>query len=591
MIYNNIEELRKILFEELKNVDPSKPIKLPYDNDLLNQLLFENGRIYDKYPILDRIDFSDIDFSGIDITNFDFTGLYGVKINPQTIKNKDLSNTILKGVEFIGPFDYVQLKNTDFTGSKGAVIKPAYSLRNLRGNKFANVTFVGSFFDTDIVGADFTGSKGAVINLQLIRDKDARGTKFADAIVKGSFKDVQVSGADFTNAYGIRKLFKYEKGVKLNPQEVDNKNLTNTVCNGVIFTGDFEDVLIKGTDFTGSKGAVIYLSYSNRFTPYDISGSKLSGVKLKGTIENVIIHDVDFTGSEGAKIDPQEVPNKNMSNIICNGVEFVSNTPNKEVSFDGVNIVGTDFTGSIGAIINPQEVYGRDFTKTKCANVKFTAPFVSAKLYYTDFAGSHGAKIDPYVIDFFGNKNSFRNTILKDAELIHMSNYLEEYGCILDGCIYGVQIIKDILNDIVEKYKDSSSNVIRNKVVEELKKYNGMDKIKLPFDEEVIKLILFDGDKFASDFICVLEKIDFSNIDFSGIDVSGIDFSKYTGVTLNLDTIKNKDISNSNLKGVRIIGSFDDVNKTNAILDGAYYEEQSFENDFREKIKVLTLTK
>ena len=57
MIYNNIEELRKILFEELKNVDPSKPIKLPYDNDLLNQLLFENGRIYDKYPILDRIDF------------------------------------------------------------------------------------------------------------------------------------------------------------------------------------------------------------------------------------------------------------------------------------------------------------------------------------------------------------------------------------------------------------------------------------------------------------------------------------------------------------------------------------------------------
>ena len=549
MIYNNIDELRKILIEELKNVDPNNPIKLPYDKDLIYQLIFENNRIC-KMPFLEKIDLSDIDFSGIDITNFDFTGLYGVKIDPQTIKNKNLTDTICNGIEFIGPFDYVTIKNTDFTGSKGAVI-----------------------------------------NLQLIRDKDARGTKFADSIVKGSFKGVKVSGADFTNARGIKKLFKYEKGVKINVEEIYEGDLSYTVCNGVIFEGSFRNITIKGTNFTGSTGAVIYLSYSNRFTPYDISGSKLSGVKLKGTIENVIIHDVDFTGSEGAKIDPQKVPNKNMSNIICNGVTFVSNTPNKEVSFDGVTIIGTDFTGSKGAIINPQEVDSRDFTKTKCADVKFTAPFVSAKLYYTDFTGSHGAKIDPYVIDFFGDKNSFRNTILRDAELIHMSNYLEDYGCILDGCIYGVKIIKEILNDIVEKYETSSSNVMRTKVVEELKKYNGTDKILLPFDEQVIKLILFDGDKFATEFEEVLEKIDFKNVDFSGIDVSGVDFSKYTNITLNLDTIKNKDISNSNLKGVRIIGSFDGVNKTNTILDGAYYEEQSFETDFREKIKVLTLTK
>lgn len=590
MIYNNIDELRKILIEELKNVDPNNPIKLPYDKDLIYQLIFENNRIC-KMPFLEKIDLSDIDFSGIDITNFDFTGLHGVKIDPQTIKNKDLSNTILKGVEFIGPFDYVQLKNTDFTGSKGAVIKPAYSLRNLRGNKFANVTFVGSFFDTDIVGADFTGSKGAVINLQLIRYKDARGTKFADAIIKGSFKDVQVSGADFTNAYGIKKLFKYEKGVKIDPQQVDNKDFTNVVCNGVIFTGDFEDVKISGTDFTGSKGAVMCFCYSSMFYSFDMSGSKLSGVELRGNLDNVIIHDVDFTGSIGSKINPQKIPGKDMRNTICNGVVFVGETIGEKPSFKDVKISGTDFTGSTGASINPQEVYKRDFTRTKCADVTFIAPFVSAKLYYTDFTGSHGAKIDPYVIDFFGDKNSFRNTILRDAELIHMSNYLEDYGCILDGCIYGVKIIKEILNDIVEKYETSSYNIMRTKVVEELKKYNGTDKILLPFDEQIIKLILFDGDKFATEFEEVLEKIDFKNVDFSGIDVSGVDFSKYTNITLNLDTIKNKDISNSNLKGVRIIGSFDGVNKTNTILDGAYYEEQSFETDFREKIKVLTLTK
>lgn len=590
MIYNNIAELRKILIQELKNVDSSKPIKLPYDKDLVYQLLFENNRLY-KMPCLEKIDFSDIDFSGIDITDFDFTGLHGVKIDPQTVKNKDFSNTICNGVEFIGPFDYVRIKNTDFTGSKGAVIKPSYGLRNLSGSKFCDVTFEGTFFDAEIAGADFTGSKGAVINLQLIRNKDARGTKFADTIIKGSFKGVAIAGADFTNVRGIKKLFKYEKGVKINIEEIQDGDLSYTVCDGVIFEGSFSDIIIKGTDFTGSKGAIIYFSYYNKFTPYDISGSKLSGVKLKGTIENTIIRGVDFTGSEGAEINPQRVPLKDMTDTICNGVTFVGESINEESSFDGVIIIGTDFTGSKGAKINPQRVDSRDFTRTKCADVKFTAPFVAAKLHYTDFTGSEGAKINPNGIDFFGGRNDLKNTILKDAELISVPYNLEDCGCVLDGCIYGVEIIEDILVDIVKKYKDSSSNIVRNKVVEELKKYNGKDKILLPFDNEMIKLILFEVDKFASEVICVLEKIDFKNVDFSGIDVSGIDFSKYVRVTINLDTIKNKDISNSNLKGVRIIGSFDGVNKTNTILDEAYYAEQSFENDFREKIKVLTLTK
>ena len=45
MIYNNIKELREILIQELEKVDSDKPIKLPYDKDLIYQLIFENNRI------------------------------------------------------------------------------------------------------------------------------------------------------------------------------------------------------------------------------------------------------------------------------------------------------------------------------------------------------------------------------------------------------------------------------------------------------------------------------------------------------------------------------------------------------------------
>ena len=50
-----------------------------------------------------------------------------------------------------------------------------------------------------------------------------------------------------------------------------------------------------------------------------------------------------------------------------------------------------------------------------------------------------------------------------------------------------------------------------------------------------------------------------------------------------------RDISDANLSGAKIIGSFEGVNKTNTQLENASFEGNSFEDRFREKIKVLTL--
>lgn len=592
MKYNNIEQLRRILFEELKNIDSSVPIKLPYDKDLLHQLIFENGRIFDKYPILDKIDFSEVDFSGIDISNFDFTGLHGVKINPQTIKNKDLVSTICNGVEFIGPFDGVRIKKTDFTGSKGAVINPRKIFADFYGVKFADVTFEGCFVGVKIEGADFTGSNGAIIDLQSIQDKSIAYTKLSGVILKGGFQGVNVEGADFTGALGIRKLFKYEVGVKINPREVRYKIFRDVICNGIQFIGSFKNVDIRGADFTGSVGVVIDLDDRDYYSPnINLRNTKLSGVTLKGSFEDIDIKGADFTGSIGAKIDPQKVYRKDLANTICNGVEFVNSSEKfQPASFENVIVEKTNFAGSKGAIINPQQVSNLSLEGTICKDVTFIGSFDSVNVKQTDFTGSVGAKINPNKLhcDFSGY--SLFETICTDAELIKFPHSFQIKDSNLDGCIYGKEIIESILVDICEKYKTGYNNLPRKEIIKELKKYRGIDKIKLPFKQSFLKLLFFDGENFAEEIEEeILMKIDFSNVSFDGFNAKGVDFSKYTGITINLDTIKNKDISDANLDGVKIIGSFEGVNKTNARLENASFEGNSFEERFREKIKVLTL--
>lgn len=64
---------------------------------------------------------------------------------------------------------------------------------------------------------------------------------------KLSFDKVRIVGLDFTGTYGV----------KINPQQVWNKNFYNVKLNGVELIGPFYGAKIRYTDFTGSKGALI----------------------------------------------------------------------------------------------------------------------------------------------------------------------------------------------------------------------------------------------------------------------------------------------------------------------------------------------
>jgi len=178
------EVRRRAIFEVLKYMnDLETPVLFSLPKEELNKLFFEkvyglNKEIYYVFAetlmeVKDKIDFSNVSFDGINIKNMDFTNMYGVKINPQTIYEKNLYKTILNGVEFVSAnkavadlFDGVDVRCANFTGSKGARINPqTIKEKSLFGSVLCDVDFTGfSFEDVHVGDSNFTGSKGAKID-------------------------------------------------------------------------------------------------------------------------------------------------------------------------------------------------------------------------------------------------------------------------------------------------------------------------------------------------------------------------------------------------------------------------------------------
>ena len=247
--------VRKVLYERLLKLGSKikEPIKLDIEKELLEAILFdkqENGgkkfahRFDEEFEhpfdkIIYKIDLTDVSFDGVYVGSIDFTGSKGVKINPQTIKNKVLFGTKLSGVEIIGPFDGVDIRTTDFTGSRGAKINPqTIKNKTLVETKLSDVEIIGPFDGVDIRTTDFTGSRGAKINPQTVKSKRLCGTELCDTEIIGSFAGVDITGTDFTGS----------KGAKLDPQTVKNRNLDGTTLRDVKIEGSFDGINTSNTN-------------------------------------------------------------------------------------------------------------------------------------------------------------------------------------------------------------------------------------------------------------------------------------------------------------------------------------------------------
>ena len=127
--YEEIVKLRQVLKEKLINYQGNKKIKLDIPEKLLEQIIFVNDIYKNKILALDfdlikKLDLTNVSFDGVCIANLDFSNSLGVKINPQTVYQKDLQYTVLNGVTFTGVFDGSKIVGANFKGSINTLINP-----------------------------------------------------------------------------------------------------------------------------------------------------------------------------------------------------------------------------------------------------------------------------------------------------------------------------------------------------------------------------------------------------------------------------------------------------------------------------------
>ena len=151
-----IKNIRNLIVVTAMDIDRASGKRLKLSDldcskESLDRIIFDRSIYNDKcifhelFRLKLRIDFDGVSFDGANISGADFTGSKGVRINPQTLCDKNLSGKYTD-VEFIGPFNNVDIANANFTGSKGARINPqTIRNKNLWGAVCSGVEFTGSF--------------------------------------------------------------------------------------------------------------------------------------------------------------------------------------------------------------------------------------------------------------------------------------------------------------------------------------------------------------------------------------------------------------------------------------------------------------
>lgn len=221
MNYEVVSKARKYLIEIFSKYDFDRPVKLNVRSDILKQVLFLNIGYYvfisDLEDVYRKIDWSNISMEKVRVAGRDLSRYTNMKINPQTIHNKDLSNTICKGVEFIGLFDGVDITRANLSDSIDAIINPqTVKNRDFTYGSFRGVRFIDTFDGCIIMGANFTGSINCRIDVSQVSQRMLTNANLGSTMLSGSFYGCNTQNTKFENAIYDKELIIDEKEFKLN---------------------------------------------------------------------------------------------------------------------------------------------------------------------------------------------------------------------------------------------------------------------------------------------------------------------------------------------------------------------------------------
>lgn len=123
--------------------------------------------------------------------------------------------------------------------------------------------------------------------------------------------------------------------------------------------------------------------------------------------------------------------------------------------------------------------------------------------------------------------------------------------------------------------KKEMRDLIRERLKLELTKIEeGTARVRL--ESNILEEILFNVDENGMKTFAfpveLMKKINFEGISFDGFFAYGFDFSGFKGVSIDPQKVYDKNLSFSNLNGVRVINTFDDVNLEGINSDGMIYD-------------------
>lgn len=321
-------------------------------------------------------------------------------------------------------FDNFEAVNFDFSDLVGVRINPNnLYLLEIKNVDFSNVTFLDEFRNCTVIKTNFQGNAGTIID-----GKHVEGAIFAGGMQYGG-------GNEFADVTFTEPI--------------------NNVINGSI----------SGTDFTGSKGAVIELGLGKVNILKDCY---LKDATLSGTFRNCYIEGANFTGAHGSnggrvRINPnilafghlEQRYVRVLDGCCFDGVEFIEDT----TSHGWFSIYNTDFSGSKGFVISPYNVFKRNYEASVFKGVKFTTdPITDANLTEANFEGSEGAILE-------GSQASIALANLTDVSLKFADPF--EFCSSLRGAQTATcegRSFLDVFNDAVANFSENEPTKVYTKI-------------------------------------------------------------------------------------------------------------------------------
>ncbi len=195
------------------------------------------------------------------------------------------------------------------------------------------------------------------IDLDQIFKKDLSHHEFDGFIFKGSFDNCKLDKAIFKNNLDVNG-----NKIKINPQNIKDKNFEKCTFENVKFTDNFDYCNIDGISIKNCDNVLINPKKTKNS---NFATCTFEGVKFTDNFDNCNIAGINIKNCDNVLINPQNVKDKGLYCCTLENVEFIGN-------FDDCDIEEITIKKCKNVLINPQKIKNKSLKGVYIEDAKFT---------------------------------------------------------------------------------------------------------------------------------------------------------------------------------------------------------------------------